>query len=87
MSGLMTLRDVRPRDCNEIHGTNAKEVLMETDVVCGMKVDPTRAPAQSQHQGKLYYFCSTDCKAKFDANPEQYAKKSEQYAKAEQHAR
>jgi P-type Cu+ transporter len=54
---------------------------METDVVCGMKVEPTRAPAQSQHQGKIFYFCSTECKAKFDATPEQYAKKSEQYAR------
>lgn len=53
---------------------------METDVVCGMKVDPTKAPAQSQYQGKLFYFCSTDCKAKFDVNPQQYVKQ-------EQHAR
>jgi uncharacterized protein (DUF305 family) len=29
---------------------------METDVVCEMKVDPTKAPAQSQYQGKMYYF-------------------------------
>jgi YHS domain-containing protein len=53
---------------------------METDVVCGMKVDPAKAPAQSQHQGKMYYFCSTQCKAKFDAKPEQYVK-TEQYAR------
>jgi P-type Cu+ transporter len=52
----------------------AKERVMETDVVCGMKVDPNKAPAQSQYQGQLYYFCSTDCKAKFDANPQQYVK-------------
>ena len=58
-----------------------EEVYMETDVVCGMKVEPTKAPAQSQYQGRMYYFCSTDCKAKFDASPEQYAKTSEQYAR------
>jgi Cu+-exporting ATPase len=53
---------------------------METDVVCGMKVDPTRAAAQSQYEGRMYYFCSTQCKTKFDANPQQYVKK-EQYAR------
>ncbi len=53
---------------------------METDVVCGMKVDPAKAPAQSQYQGKMYFFCSTQCKTKFDAKPEQYVK-------AGQHAR
>jgi YHS domain-containing protein len=53
---------------------------METDVVCGMKVDPAKAPAQSQYQGKTYYFCSTACKAKFDASPQRYAP-TEQYAK------
>lgn len=57
-----------------------QEVAMETDVVCGMKVDPTKAPAQSQYQGKMYYFCSTACKAKFDASPQRYVQ-TEQYAK------
>ena len=53
---------------------------METDLVCGMEVDPAKAPAKSQHQGKTYYFCSTECKKKFDAKPEQYLP-------LEQHAR
>ena len=48
---------------------------MERDVVCGMQVDPAKAAATSQHQGKTYYFCSPGCKAKFDANPSQYAQK------------
>lgn len=47
---------------------------METDVVCGMKIDPAKAAGQSQYSGKTYYFCSASCKAKFDANPQQYAK-------------
>ena len=47
---------------------------METDVVCGMKIDPAKAAGQSQYNGKTYYFCSATCKAKFDANPQQYAK-------------
>ena len=47
---------------------------METDVVCGMKVDPTKAAGRSEYKGKTYCFCSTSCKTKFDANPQQYAK-------------
>jgi Cu+-exporting ATPase len=48
---------------------------MEKDVVCGMQVDPHRAAGTSQYDEKTFYFCSTACKAKFDANPQQYAKK------------
>ena len=48
--------------------------MEETDVVCGMKVDPAKAAGQSQYKDKTYYFCSAGCKAKFDANPQQYAK-------------
>ena len=47
---------------------------MEKDVVCGMQVDPAKAAGTSQFGGKTYYFCSKGCKAKFDANPTQYAK-------------
>jgi len=45
----------------------------ERDVVCGMQVDPAKAAGTSQYNGKTYYFCSASCKAKFDANPAQYA--------------
>ena len=47
---------------------------MATDPVCGMKVDENTAPARSEYKGKTYYFCSTGCKTKFDANPGQYVK-------------
>jgi YHS domain-containing protein len=47
---------------------------MEKDVVCGMQVDPAKAPGKSEHNGKTYYFCSPGCKKKFDANPSQYAR-------------
>ena len=49
---------------------------MEKDVVCGMQIDRAKAAGTSQFQGKTYYFCSKECKAKFDANPAQYAKSS-----------
>jgi Cu+-exporting ATPase len=47
---------------------------MERDVVCGMQVDPGKVGMKSVYEGKMYYFCSASCKAKFDANPAQYAK-------------
>jgi Cu+-exporting ATPase len=43
------------------------------DPVCGMTVDPAKAP-KSTYAGKTYYFCSADDKAKFDKNPKAYAK-------------
>ena len=51
-----------------------QEDPMEKDVVCGMQVDPAKAAGKTEHQGRTYYFCSPGCKAKFDADPKQYAK-------------
>jgi YHS domain-containing protein len=45
---------------------------MERDVVCGMQVDPQKAAGKSDFEGKTFYFCSTSCKSKFDANPKHY---------------
>jgi len=52
----------------------SKEVV--TCPVTGEPVsDPSKA-AKSEYKGKTYYFCCPACKPKFDANPEQYLKKS-----------
>ena len=45
---------------------------MAKDPVCNMEVDETSALHTSQYQGKTIYFCSEDCKMKFDENPKQY---------------
>ncbi len=42
------------------------------DPVCHMKVDPAKARAQAEHQGKTYYFCCPGCAQKFQAEPERY---------------
>ncbi|MBI5552485.1 MAG: heavy metal translocating P-type ATPase [Desulfobacterales bacterium] len=42
------------------------------DPVCGMTV---REPSESlsyEHQGQTYYFCSSHCRQKFQADPQQY---------------
>ena len=48
----------------------------ETDPVCGMTVDPARAPS-AEHQGTTYHFCSKGCVAKFHADPQAYLAQSE----------
>ena len=50
-----------------------KALAAGKDPVCGMDVDATQATGASTHAGKTYYFCSPDCKAKFDAAPDKYA--------------
>lgn len=42
------------------------------DPVCGMMVEEADAPAQAEHSGTMYYFCSQDCAEEFTENPEDY---------------
>ena len=49
-------------------------MAMVKDPVCGMEIDSSQAAAQSQYQGQTYYFCSVECKQKFDANPREFLK-------------
>jgi Cu+-exporting ATPase len=51
---------------------------VERDPVCGMSVDPDDAEDSSTYQGKTYYFCSSDCKRKFDQGPSQFISKPQQ---------
>lgn len=45
------------------------------DPVCGMKLKAEEAKFKSEYKGTTYYFCSADCKAKFDKEPEKYVVK------------
>ena len=56
------------------HSLPKGTMTMAKDPVCQMDVEPKHAAAQSQYQGQTYYFCAAGCKAKFDANPQQYVK-------------
>jgi Cu+-exporting ATPase len=47
---------------------------MPTDPVCGMQVEKEKAAGSSTYQGEVYYFCSLQCKTKFDQNPDEYLK-------------
>jgi len=43
------------------------------DPVCGMTVQ-TAGAKSAVYDGHVYYFCSQDCRAKFEATPASYAK-------------
>ncbi len=43
------------------------------DVVCGMQVRRSDAPARATHEGTIYYFCSDKCEHKFTGDPMRYA--------------
>ncbi len=58
---------------------------MEKDPVCGMEVDPKTATAQSNYQGKTYYFCSSEDKKEFDMQPQRYVKPQMQGGQQMQH--
>jgi Cu+-exporting ATPase len=45
---------------------------MGLDPVCKMEVNPASADAQSEYGGQTFYFCSLECKTKFDRDPERY---------------
>jgi len=42
------------------------------DPVCKKKIKRADAVDTSEYEGKLYYFCSKDCKDKFEKNPSKY---------------
>jgi Cu+-exporting ATPase len=47
---------------------------MTKDPVCGMQIDKKTAKEKSHYKGKIYSFCSSQCKASFEKNPVKYAK-------------
>jgi hypothetical protein len=44
------------------------------DVVCGMQVDTTAAPATSRYANSRYSFCSDRCRERFEADPDRFAR-------------
>ena len=50
---------------------------MTTDPVCRMDVDLSTATGSSSYEGTTYYFCSANCKAAFDKDPEQFVRKTD----------
>jgi len=42
------------------------------DPICGMTVEPPKAAAKIDHDGRSYYFCSAGCARRFAKEPEQF---------------
>jgi len=49
---------------------------MMRDPVCGMELDPRKASATAEHEGRLYYFCSEACREKFQQQPTVFTNKA-----------
>lgn len=47
-----------------------------TDPVCKMKMDKNKTKLSGEFEGEKYYFCSENCKNKFNTSPKDYAKKN-----------
>lgn len=56
------------------HGPGADAGKTVVDPVCGMSVNPATASETAEHDGQSYYFCSTGCRTKFQADPDRYLK-------------
>jgi YHS domain-containing protein len=54
-----------------------KSGATERDPVCGMDVDVSHASGHREQGGRVYWFCSTACTNKFDANPDYYSKNAD----------
>ncbi|MBK9099459.1 MAG: YHS domain-containing protein [bacterium] len=52
---------------------------MVHDPVCGMEIKDVFKAEKLDYQGKTYYFCSNDCKSKFQQSPEKYVKKDDEH--------
>jgi Cu+-exporting ATPase len=57
-----------------------------TDPVCGMKVSPETAAGKYDYKGETYYFCSTGCLSKFNADPEKFLSEPRSVATGASHS-
>ena len=69
------------QDHNTLHSPKAtpaqhQSPLLEpaTDPVCSMVVKVRNDTPKTEHDGRIYYFCSPGCEKKFSAQPQRYAK-------------
>ncbi len=46
--------------------------VFSRDPVCGASVDTSKAAGKTGYAGEIFYFCSADCKIKFEEDPGRY---------------
>lgn len=56
------------------HGTSRETPSGDgvKDPVCGMIVNPNEVAAAAVYGGSTHYFCSTECRDKFEKAPDEY---------------
>ncbi|HEX2943037.1 MAG TPA: heavy metal translocating P-type ATPase [Rhodopila sp.] len=59
---------------HHVHGTNEASTVSTgtTDPVCRMNVDSAESKHRLQHAGRTFHFCSAECQATFQADPDKY---------------
>jgi len=62
-----TLRKYEPK----VPGFVEEQVTI--DPVCGMEVEPESAYSKVEYEGRIIYFCSSNCEKKFKENPGKYS--------------
>jgi xanthine dehydrogenase accessory factor len=70
LAGIVKARREETKIVPEGSISEAAEVSLPKDPVCGMSVDPAMAEHASDYRGKTYYFCCAGCKHKFEKDPE-----------------
>ncbi len=58
--------------CGGRHGEQDTAAVAAVDPVCGMRVDPATAKHRFSYQGQGYFFCSSRCRERFEAEPEKF---------------
>lgn len=56
---------------SSVGGSNWLPPSKAIDPVCGMTVEPA-ASKSTVHDGHVFYFCSQNCREKFEASPKSY---------------
>jgi YHS domain-containing protein len=57
---------------SSINVEGLQALLGGKDPVCGKDLKPNTAAGTISREGNTFYFCSDECKTKFEADPEKY---------------
>jgi YHS domain-containing protein len=57
---------------SSINVEGLQALLGGKDPVCGKELQANTAASTLTREGKTFYFCSDDCRATFDAEPEKF---------------
>jgi Cu+-exporting ATPase len=47
------------------------------DPVCGMEINVELAEERSEYEGEIFYFCSDQCRNKFDEDPGRFISRAD----------